>query len=77
MTFHHDGLHGCNSTVEMVHDVIIIGNYLYVLTQISSAAVERIFSQVKLICETTGDSPLEENLEVRLFERCNVYPAGI
>ncbi|KAL3765855.1 hypothetical protein ACHAWO_006400 [Cyclotella atomus] len=50
---------------------------LVALVQISSAAVERIFSQVKLICETTGDSPLEENLEVRLFERCNVYPAGI
>jgi hypothetical protein len=31
-SFHHDGLHGCNSTVEMIHDVIIIGNYLYVLT---------------------------------------------
>jgi hypothetical protein len=50
---------------------------LVALVQISSATVERIFSQVKLICETTGDSPLEETLEVRLFERCNVYPSDV
>ena len=47
---------------------------LVALVQVSSASVERVFSQVKLICETTGASPLEETLEVRLFERCNTYP---
>ena len=38
------------------------------LVQVSSAKVERIFSQVKLICQTTGVSPLEETVEVRLYE---------
>ena len=46
---------------------------LLALVQVSSASVERIFSQVKLICETTGVQPLEETVEVRLFERCNTY----
>ena len=39
----------------------------------TSASVERIFSQVKLIVETTGVSPLEETLNTRVMERCNVY----
>ena len=46
---------------------------LVALVQVSSASVERIFSQVKLIVETTGDNPLEETLTTRLMERCNVY----
>ena len=46
---------------------------LVVLVQISSASVERIFSQVKLIVETTGVNPLEETLPTRLMEHCNVY----
>ena len=46
---------------------------LLALVQVSSVSVERIFSQVKLICETTGVQPLEETVEVRLFERCNTY----
>jgi len=50
---------------------------LVALVQVSSASVERVFSQVKLICETTGVSPLEQNLQIRLFERCNVYPSDI
>ena len=46
---------------------------LVVLVQLSSASCERVFSQVKLIVETCGVSPLEETLETRLMERCNVY----
>ena len=45
---------------------------LVVLVQLSSASCERVFSQVKLIVETCGVSPLEETLETRLMERCNV-----
>ena len=33
----------------------------------------KVFSQVKLICETCGVSPLEEILETRLIERVNKY----
>ena len=46
---------------------------LVALVQVSSASVERIFSQVKLICETTGVLPLEETIEIRLFQQCNNY----
>ena len=42
---------------------------LVALGQVSSATVERVFSQVQLICETTGVMPLEGNMQVRLFER--------
>jgi len=42
---------------------------LVVLVQVSSAAVERIFSQVKYILEQIGDSALEENIECRMMER--------
>ena len=44
---------------------------LVVLVQVSSAAVERIFSQVKYILEQIGDSALEENIETRMMERVN------
>ena len=43
------------------------------LVQVSSAKVERVLSKVKLICETIGVTPLEETVEVRLYERCNDY----
>ena len=46
---------------------------LVALVQLSSASVERIFSQVKLICESAGVSPLEETVICRVFERCNDY----
>ena len=46
---------------------------LVVLVQVSSAAVERIFSQVKYILEQIGDSALEENIECRMMERVNKY----
>ena len=37
---------------------------LVALVQVSNAKVERIFSQVKLICKTTGVNPLEETVEL-------------
>ena len=46
---------------------------LIAIVPISSAGVERVFSQVKFILETVGDSALEETLEVRVMERCNCY----
>ena len=46
---------------------------LVALAPISSAAVERIFSQAKFIIETVGENILQEFLEVRLMERINVY----
>ena len=46
---------------------------LVALVPITSAAVERIFSQVKFIIETVGENGLEETLAVRLMERVNVY----
>ena len=45
-----------------------------VLLLLSFVAVERIFSQVKFIIETTGVSALEESLETRAMERVNHYP---
>ena len=42
-----------------------------VLTQLSSCAVERVFSQLKLIRDTCGDNMMEDMLEIRMFERCN------
>ena len=47
---------------------------LVALVPISIAAVERVFSQVKFIVETSGVSVLEETLETRLMERVNRYP---
>ena len=46
---------------------------LVALVPITSAAVERIFSQVKFIIETTGEHGLQETLQVRLMERTNDY----
>ena len=46
---------------------------LVALVPISSASVERVFSQVKFIIETTGVRALEESLETRVMERVNVY----
>jgi hypothetical protein len=46
---------------------------LVVLVQVSSASEERVFSQVRLICETCEVSPLEETLETHLMERVNQY----
>ena len=43
------------------------------LVQVSSASVECIFSQLELICEITGDNPLEETLICRVLQRCNDY----
>lgn len=49
---------------------------LVVLAQVSSASVERIFSQLKLIIDAVGVSALKDNLECRLFERMNEYPTN-
>ena len=46
---------------------------LVVLIPITSAAVERVFSQVKFIIETIGENGLQETLELRLMERVNKY----
>ena len=46
---------------------------LVVLVPISSAAVERVFSQVKFIVETVGETVLEETLEAHPMERVNRY----
>ena len=46
---------------------------LVALVPISSASVERVFSQVKFIIETTGVSALKETLETCAMERVNVY----
>ena len=50
---------------------------LVVLAQVSSASVERIFSQLKLIIDSVGVSALKDNLECRLFERINEYPPSL
>ena len=46
---------------------------LVALVPISSASVERVFSQVKYIVETCGENGLQETIETRLMERVNVY----
>ena len=46
---------------------------LVALVPISSAMIERIFSQVKYIVETVGENVLEETLETCAFERVNRY----
>ncbi len=46
---------------------------LIALVQISSASVERIFSQMKQIQDSCGDSMLEETFFGRVCERCNTY----
>ena len=44
---------------------------LVVLVQPSSAAAERIFTQLKIIVDVCGESMLPDMLEFRLFQRCN------
>ena len=44
---------------------------LVAIVPLSSASVERVFSQVKLIVETCGQNLLEETLETRVMERVN------
>ena len=44
---------------------------IVVLTQLSSCAVERVFSQLNLICKSCGENMMEDILQVRMFERCN------
>ena len=46
---------------------------LVAITPITSASVERVFSQVKFIIEAVGESMLEETLETRVMERVNHY----
>ena len=46
---------------------------LIAIVHISSATVERVFSQVKFILDTICDNALEETLETRVMERCNRY----
>jgi hypothetical protein len=46
---------------------------LIALVQISSASVERIFSQMKQIQDSCGDSILGETFFSRVCERCNTY----
>ena len=46
---------------------------LLALVPISSAAVERVFSQVKLIIATVGERVLEKTLECCVMERYNKY----
>jgi hypothetical protein len=44
---------------------------LVVLVQVSSASVERVFSQLKLILESGGSDCLNDMNELRVFERVN------
>ena len=44
---------------------------LIVLTQVSSAAVERVFSQLTFIRRIVGDSIVGDMLQLRTFLRCN------
>ena len=46
---------------------------LVALVQTSSASVERVFSQVKIIVDTIGEAALESTLETRLKQRVNDY----
>lgn len=47
------------------------------LVQVSSASVERLFSQLKLVVDSVGQSMLEETLEARLFVLENMIPNGV
>jgi hypothetical protein len=44
---------------------------LVALIQVSSCDVERVFSQLKNVVESTGTNMYEDMLEVRMFARCN------
>ena len=46
---------------------------LVALVPVTSASVERVFSQVKLIVETVWENALPETIETRLMERVNIY----
>jgi hypothetical protein len=46
---------------------------LVVLVQTSSASVEHVFSQVKIIVDTIGEAALESTLETHLMQRVNDY----
>ena len=46
---------------------------LVVLVQTSSASVERVFSQIKIIVDNIGECALESTLETRLMSRVNDY----
>ena len=61
-----------NHSAPSIHYFAIAAR-LVALVQASSASVERVFSQVKLICDAAGVSPLEDTIVCRLFERCNGY----
>jgi len=45
--------------------------------QVSSCAVERVFSQLQVICDVCGDKLYEDILEVRMFARCNGNLSGL
>ena len=42
-----------------------------VLTQMSNCAIERVFSQLKLIRDACGDNMMEDMLEIRILEKYN------
>ena len=44
---------------------------LVVLTQLSSCAVERVFSCLGTICDICGDNTYEDMTEYRVFMLCN------
>ena len=46
---------------------------LVAIIPVSSASVERVFSQVKHIIETVGENVLEGSLESRVMKRCNRF----
>jgi len=62
-----------NCTNSSIHYFVLLAVHLVVLVQVSSASVEHIFSQVKLICDNIGVSCLEESIICRMYERCNDY----
>jgi len=41
------------------------------LVQVSSCAIEHVFSQVKYIRDTVGDKIYEDMMEIRMFAQCN------
>jgi hypothetical protein len=52
--------------------------HLVGLVQVSSASVERLFSQLKIVVNSVGQSMmLEETLEARLFVLENMIPNGV
>jgi hypothetical protein len=50
---------------------------LIILVQSSSAFIERVFSQLKLIIEQIGEAALESTLEARAFVRMNKMVYGM